>query len=43
MDKNSNEKELYRRKIIEITKEIDNMKFLRQIWTILKKHVEKGR
>ncbi len=43
MNKNLNEKELYRRKIIEMTKEIENIKFLRQIWTILEKHVEKER
>lgn len=41
MNRNLNEKELYRRKIIEMIKEIENIKFLRQIWTILQKHMEK--
>lgn len=36
------DKEQYREKIIEMVEKIENIKFLRQIWTILKKHMEKG-
>lgn len=36
------EKEYYRQKIIEMVGKIDSVVFLRQIWTILKRHIEKG-
>lgn len=38
---NFEEKEFYREQIIEMVKKIENKKFLAQVWTILKKHIEK--
>lgn len=34
------DKEEYRKKIIEMVEKIEDVVFLRQIWTILKKHME---
>lgn len=38
----TDEKEFYRREIIEMVKKIENLIFLRQIWTILKRHIKNG-
>lgn len=34
-------KEMYRNLITELLSQISNEKFLRQIWTIMKRHVER--
>lgn len=36
------EKEFYRREIIGMVEKIDNLIFLRQIWTIINRHVKNG-
>lgn len=40
--KKSNEKENYKKEIIEMMEKVENPRFLRQIWTILKRHIERG-
>lgn len=41
MNYEENQKESIRKEIIEMVKKIENQKFLMQIWTILKRHIEK--
>lgn len=36
------EKDEYIKKIIELLNNVKDERFLRQIWTIVKKHIEKG-
>lgn len=41
MNYEEKQKEKTRKEIIEMVKRIENIKFLMQIWTILKRHIEK--
>lgn len=36
------ENEFYKREVFKMLKKTENTKFIRQIWTIFKKHMEKG-
>ena len=35
------EQDFYRERIMEMLSQVENVTFLRQIWTIIKRHIEK--